>query len=179
MGVLPGRNTRFYLNSESRKPFMKCPFCGGNKTRVIDTEKEEDTRVHRRRMCVQCGKRFNTDERPLLNYPMIIKKDLTRQDYNREKLMRGIRIACAKSPVSNEKIEGIVEEIERELQMQGKNEISSRTIGDMVIARLKTIDQIAYVRFAIVYLQLDDLLSLRNEIDRLLSENKMEELNEV
>jgi transcriptional repressor NrdR len=110
---------------------------------------------------------------------MIIKKDLTRQDYNREKLMRGIRIACAKSPVSIEKIEGIVEEIERELQMQGKNEISSRTIGDMVIARLKTIDQIAYVRFAIVYLQLDDLLSLRNEIDRLLSENKMEELNEV
>lgn len=157
---------------------MKCPFCGGNKTRVIDTEKDEGIRVHRRRMCVLCGKRFNTDERPLLNFPVVIKKDLTRQEYDRDKLIRGIRIACAKSPVSIEKIEEIVEDVERELQMLGKNEVPSRMIGDMVIARLKPIDQIAYVRFAIVYLQLDDLLSLRNEIDRLLSENRMEAVHE-
>ncbi len=87
------------------------------------------------------------------------------------KLLRGIRIACAKRPVPAEKIEQPVEEIERELQTEGRREIPSRLIGDKVISRLKTLDQIAYIRYTIVYLQMDDLKSLRNEIDRLLSEN--------
>lgn len=150
---------------------MRCPFCGGQKTRVIDTEKDEETRVHRRRECTHCGRRFNTYERPLLNIPMIVKKDDSRQEFNREKLLRGIRIACAKRPVPAEKIEQLVEEIERELQTEGRREIPSRLIGDKVISRLKTLDQIAYIRYTIVYLQMDDLKSLRNEIDRLLSEN--------
>ena len=102
---------------------------------------------------------------------MVVKSDNSRQEFSREKLLRGIRIACAKRPVPAEKIEQLVDDIERELQMEGQREISSRVIGDKVIAGLKSLDQIAYVRYAIVYLQLDDLLSLRKEIDRLLSES--------
>ena len=150
---------------------MNCPFCGEPKTRVIDTDKDEGNTDHRRRQCPACGKRFNTYERPLLGIPMVVKADNSRQEFSREKLLRGIRIACAKRPVPAEKIEQLVDDIERELQMEGQREISSRVIGDKVIAGLKSLDQIAYVRYAIVYLQLDDLLSLRKEIDRLLSES--------
>jgi transcriptional repressor NrdR len=150
---------------------MNCPFCGDQHTRVIDTDKDEGIRVHRRRQCQSCGKRFNTYERAFLGTPMIIKNDGTRQDFNREKLIRGIRISCAKRPVPSQKIEQLAENIERELQMEGKREVSSRLIGDKVIAGLKSLDQIAYIRYAIVYLQLDDLHSVRNEIDRLLAES--------
>lgn len=150
---------------------MNCPFCGGRHTRVIDTDKDEGIRVHRRRQCQNCGKRFNTYERAFLGTPMIIKSDGTRQEFDRDKLIRGIRISCAKRPVPAQKIEQLAENIERELQMEGKREVSSRLIGDKVIAGLKSLDQIAYIRYAIVYLQLDDLYSVRNEIDRLLAES--------
>ena len=150
---------------------MKCPFCNTTQTRVIDTGRNDENNVLRRRECKVCGKRFNTYERPLLGTPMVIKEDDSRQEFNREKLLRGIRIACAKRPVPEEKIEQLVDDIEHEMQMEGKREISSRIIGDKVIAGLKSMDQIAYVRYAIVYLKLDDLLSLRKEIDRLLSES--------
>lgn len=150
---------------------MNCPFCGDRHTRVIDTDKDEGIRVHRRRQCQNCGKRFNTYERAFLGTPMIIKSDGTRQEFDRDKLIRGIRISCAKRPVPAQKIEQLAENIERELQMEGKREVSSRLIGDKVIAGLKSLDQIAYIRYAIVYLQLDDLYSVRNEIDRLLAES--------
>jgi transcriptional repressor NrdR len=99
---------------------------------------------------------------------LIIKQDGTREEFVREKLIRGIRIACAKRPVSAADIERLVGEIEATLQTMGRAEVSSRVVGDMVIAGLKGLDQIAYIRYAIVYLGLDDLRSLREEIDRLL-----------
>ncbi|WP_322510210.1 ATP cone domain-containing protein, partial [Anaerolinea sp.] len=102
--------------------------------------------------------------------PLIIKKDGTREEFDREKLLRGIRIACAKRPVPASAIERLVGEIETTLQRMGKAEVNSRVIGDMVIEGLRGLDHIAYIRYAIVYLQLGDLHAIRNEIDRLLSE---------
>ena len=99
---------------------------------------------------------------------MIVKQDGTREEFDREKLIRGIRIACAKRPVSATDIERLVGEIEATLQAMGRAEVSSRVVGDMVIAGLKGLDQIAYIRYAIVYLGLDDLHAIRKEIDRLL-----------
>jgi transcriptional repressor NrdR len=99
---------------------------------------------------------------------MIVKQDGTREEFDRDKLLRGIRISCAKRPVSAADIERLVGEIEARLQAMGKSEVSSRVVGDMVIAGLKEFDQVAYIRYAIVYLGLDDLQAIRKEIDRLL-----------
>jgi transcriptional repressor NrdR len=103
--------------------------------------------------------------------PLIVKQDGTREEFERGKLERGIRIACAKRPVSASDIERLLGQVEAALQRQGKSEISSRIVGDLVIKGLKELDQIAYIRYAIVYLRLDDLHALRNEIDRLLIES--------
>jgi transcriptional repressor NrdR len=100
--------------------------------------------------------------------PLIVKRDGTREEFDREKLMRGIRIACAKRPVSAAEIERLAGEIEARLQAMGKAEVTSRVVGDMVISGLKELDHIAYIRYAIVYLGLDDLKALRDEIDQLL-----------
>jgi transcriptional repressor NrdR len=135
---------------------------------VIDTSHEARGGVRRRRVCQGCGERFSTYERPVLATPLVVKQDGTREEFDREKLAGGIRIACAKRPVSAADIDRLVGEIESSLQSMGKSEVSSRIIGDMVIAGLKEMDHIAYVRYAIVYLGLDDLQSIRDEIDRLL-----------
>jgi transcriptional repressor NrdR len=124
--------------------------------------------VRRRRQCDQCHQRFSTYERPILATPLLVKKDGTREEFDREKLARGIRIACAKRPVSAAQIERLIGEIEVTLQDMGCTEVDSRVVGDMVITGLKELDQIAYIRYAIVYLQLDDLYAIRKEIDRLL-----------
>jgi transcriptional repressor NrdR len=100
--------------------------------------------------------------------PLLIKQDNTREEFDRDKLIQGIRIACAKRPVSASDIDRLVGEIESTLQSMGRSEVSSRVVGDMVIAGLKKLDLIAYIRYAIVYLGLDDLTSIRSEIDRLL-----------
>ncbi|OGO12038.1 MAG: transcriptional regulator NrdR, partial [Chloroflexi bacterium RBG_13_66_10] len=124
--------------------------------------------VRRRRVCLACKQRFSTYERAVLATPLLIKQDGTRQEFDRDKLARGIRIACAKRPVSATDIDRLVGEIESTLQAMGKAEVSSRVVGDMVVAGLKELDHIAYIRYAIVYLGLDDLRAIRNEIDRLL-----------
>ncbi|GAB4469730.1 MAG: transcriptional regulator NrdR [Anaerolineales bacterium] len=124
--------------------------------------------MRRRRECDQCGQRFSTYERPILATPLIIKADGTREEFDREKLIRGIRIACAKRPVSAADIERLVGEVESYLQSLGRAEVSSRVVGDRVIAGLKELDQIAYIRYAIVYLRLSDLKSIRDEINHLL-----------
>ena len=147
---------------------MRCPYCRTEDSRVIDTTHDTRGGVRRRRECVNCGQRFSTYERPILATPLIIKQDGTREEFDRDKLMRGIRIACAKRPVSAADIERQVGEIESTLQTMGRAEVSSRVVGDMVIAGLKNLDQIAYIRYAIVYLGLDDLKAIRREIDRLL-----------
>lgn len=151
---------------------MRCPYCQNDKSRVLDTTHDSRGGVRRRRECDACGQRFTTVERPLLATPLIIKKDGTREEFDREKLMGGIRIACAKRPVPAAAIDRLVGEIETSLQRMGRSEVSSRIVGDMVISGLKELDHIAYVRYGIVYLQLDDLQSIRNEIDRLLKDEE-------
>ena len=150
---------------------MQCPYCHHDDSKVIDTTHDSHGGIRRRRECLSCGQRFSSYERPIFSIPLIVKQDGTREEFDREKLERGIRIACAKRPVSAADIERLVGQVESELQRQGKSEISSRFIGDLVIKGLKEMDQIAYIRYAIVYLRLDDLHALRNEIDRLLLES--------
>lgn len=147
---------------------MRCPYCKHDGSRVVDTSHDSRGSVRRRRECEACGQRFSTYERPVLATPLIVKQDGTREEFDRDKLIRGIRISCAKRPVSAADIERLVGEIEATLQAMGRAEVSSRVVGDMVITGLKQLDQIAYIRYAIVYLGLDDLESIRSEIDRLL-----------
>ena len=149
---------------------MRCPYCQhpDAKSQVLDTSHDSHGGVRRRRKCLNCGQRFSTYERPILATPLIIKEDGTREEFDREKLARGIRISCVKRPVSAADIERLVGQVESQLQKIGKSEVSSRVIGDAVIAGLKEMDQIAYIRYAIVYLRLDDLGAIRKEIDSLL-----------
>ncbi len=147
---------------------MRCPYCQHPDSKVLDTTHDSRGGVRRRRVCEKCHQRFSTTERPILATPLIIKSDGTREEFDREKLVRGIRISCAKRPVTAADIEQLVTEIENSLQRMGRAEISSRVVGDMVIAGLKELDHIAYIRYAIVYLHLGDLHSIRDEIDRLL-----------
>jgi transcriptional repressor NrdR len=151
---------------------MRCPYCQFEDSKVLDTTHDNRGVVRRRRECVQCKQRFTTIERPLLATPLIVKKDGTREEFDREKLLRGIRIACAKRPVPAAAIDRLVGEIETQLQRMGRSEISSRVVGDLVVQGLKELDHIAYIRYGIVYLQLDDLRAIRNEIDRLLKDEE-------
>jgi transcriptional repressor NrdR len=147
---------------------MRCPYCAEADSKVIDTNHDARGGVRRRRECLKCGQRFSTYERAVLSTPLLVKQDGTREEFDREKLLRGIRISCAKRPVSATDIERLVGEIEATLQTMGEVEVSSRVVGDMAINGLKELDHIAYIRYAIVYLGLDDLKSIRNEIDHLL-----------
>lgn len=147
---------------------MRCPHCQSEDTRVIDTTHDTRGGIRRRRECESCGQRFSTYERAILSTPMIIKADNTREEFDKEKLIRGIRIACAKRPVPAAEIDRLAGEIESELQHFNKLEISSREIGDMVIKGLKDLDHIAYIRYAIVYLPLTDLKDIQKEINELL-----------
>ncbi len=147
---------------------MHCPYCQFERSRVVDTSHDSRGGIRRRRECERCKQRFSTYERPILATPLIIKQDGTREEFDRDKLIRGIRISCAKRPVSAADIDRLIGEIESALQAMGKEEVSSHVVGDMVIAGLKEMDHIAYIRYAIVYLGLDDLRSIRHEIDRLL-----------
>ncbi|NTV36885.1 MAG: transcriptional repressor NrdR [Anaerolineaceae bacterium] len=147
---------------------MRCPYCQNEGSKVLDTTHDSRGGVRRRRECESCQQRFSTYERPILATPLLVKRDGTREEFDREKLLRGIRIACAKRPVSAAEIDNMIGEIESALQKMGREEIQSRIVGDMVIAGLKKLDQIAYIRYAIVYLHLNDLQAIRKEIDRLL-----------
>lgn len=151
---------------------MRCPYCQSENSKVIDTTKDSRGGIRRRRECKSCLQRFSTYERPILATPLIIKKDGTREPFDRDKLLKGLQIACAKRPVSAGDVEHLAGQIESGLEKIGRSEISSRTVGDMAIKGLKELDQIAYIRYAIVYLNMGDLQSIRSEIDRILSEEK-------
>jgi transcriptional repressor NrdR len=148
---------------------MQCPRCTSDNLRVIDTT-DTRTGVRRRRECLSCGERFTTHERSVAVTPMIVKANGNREEFDREKLKRGIWNACAKRPISAGAVEKVIVNIETYLQGVGRMEIASRVVGDMVINALKDIDPIAYIRYAIVYRGLDNLLSVRAEIDKLLAE---------
>ncbi|MCJ7435112.1 MAG: transcriptional regulator NrdR [Anaerolineales bacterium] len=147
---------------------MRCPYCQHHDSKVLDTSHDNHGGVRRRRECVKCGQRFSTYERPILATPLVVKQDGMREEFDREKLARGIRISCAKRPVSAADIERMIGQVESSLQRMGKEEVSSRVVGDLVIKTLKETDQIAYIRYAIVYLGMDDLREIRKEIDHLL-----------
>ncbi len=147
---------------------MRCPYCQHVGSRVLDTTHDNHGGIRRRRECDECHQRFSTLERPILATPLLVKRDGTREEFDREKLTRGIRISCAKRPVPAAEIDRLVGEIESSLQQMGRAEVSSRIVGDMVMAGLKKLDQIAYVRYAIVYLHMDDLQEIREEIDHML-----------
>jgi len=148
---------------------MRCPYCQHKSSKVVDTSHDSQGNIRRRRECLSCGQRFSSYERPILATPLIVKQDKSREEFNREKLKRGIGISCAKRPVSATDIDRLVGQVETELQRMGKSEVSSRVIGDNVMEGLKELDQVAYMRYAIVYLEMDNLHALRAEIDRLLA----------
>ncbi len=145
---------------------MRCPYCASQDSRVIDS-READDGIRRRRECNSCGERFTTYERPQIGGLLVVKKDGRREEYTREKLLLGIRKACEKRPLAAGTLEGIVDEIEAVLNEQGLAEVSSRTIGEMVMGHLRDLDQIAYIRFASVYHQFADLDELKEELDAL------------
>ena len=148
---------------------MHCPYCQSERSRVIDTGRDTRGGVRRRRECGECNERYSTYERAIKATPFLIKQDGRREDFDREKLEQGIRVACAKRPVASADISRLVGEVESRLQDISKLETSSRVVGDIVIDGLKSLDQIAYIRYAIVYLGLSDLQAVRDEIDRLLA----------
>ena len=147
---------------------MKCPKCGESDDKVIDTRPNEEGRsIRRRRECVACGYRYSTIERVEGLSLKVIKKDGTRQDFSREKLLEGLNSACSKRPVSNENLIKIVNEVESKLQEQRNGEISTSEIGELVMTRLRNLDKVAYVRFASVYRDFTDVQSFTKEIEEI------------
>lgn len=150
---------------------LSCPHCGTlGRSRVLDTGPGSEGGIRRRRECMKCRHRFNTVEHVMSALPLIVKANGNREEFNREKLLTGIRISCAKRPVAAVDIDRLLGSIEERLEQLGRAEVSSQIVGDMVIEGLKALDPIAYIRYAIVYLGLDDLESVRQEIDHLLAE---------
>ena len=137
---------------------MKCPFCFNDESKVVDSRSTDDnTTIRRRRECTKCNKRYTTYEK-IEDIPvLVIKRDLARENFNKEKIINGLIIACQKRPVSRKQIEEIAEDIEKKISNKMLTEIESETIGEMVMEKLKEIDEISYVRFASVYRQFKDL----------------------
>ncbi len=150
---------------------MKCPFCGCEESKVIDSRPtDEGERIRRRRECISCQKRFTTYE-IIESVPVIVvKKDKSREVFDRSKLFNGMLRACEKRPVSLEKIETAVNEIETTLQNSFDREVTSVYIGELAMDKLKDLDEVAYVRFASVYRQFKDINTFMNELAKLLSE---------
>ena len=152
---------------------MKCPYCKYTESKVIDSRPTvAGERIRRRRICQQCGKRFTTYETIESRSLMVIKKDGSRQQYDREKLMRGILKACQKRPVTKAQMDDLLSNIEKELYDQQEDEVSSMTIGEMVVERLIDIDEVAYIRFASVYRDFDDVDSFMAELKRIRPHHK-------
>lgn len=150
---------------------MKCPYCGFVEDKVIDSRPtEESAAIRRRRECSKCLKRFTTYEKVESVPLMVIKKDKTRQTFDREKLLNGLLRACEKRPVSVDALEKMVDEIEGQILNTLKREITSQEIGEMVMARLKDLDEVAYVRFASVYRQFRDINTFMDELHKLLKD---------
>ena len=154
---------------------MRCPFCSHEDTKVVDSRLvAEGVQVRRRRECSSCSERFTSYETAELLMPRIIKHNGNREPFNNEKMRAGILRSLEKRPVSVEKIEAVVSQIEHELQATGEREVQSLVVGEMVMGHLKELDQVAYVRFASVYRDFKDLNEFREEIDRLADEPKPE-----
>ncbi len=148
---------------------MRCLFCGHTESKVIDSRSTDDgTTIRRRRECLQCGKRFTTYEKIETMPIIVIKKDGTRETFNREKISNGILRACEKRPVTLNDIDRIIDDIESKLCNMLEREVSSEKIGEMVMERLQKLDDIAYVRFASVYRQFKDINSFMDELAKII-----------
>lgn len=149
---------------------MKCPYCEFEETKVIDTRPtDEGQTIRRRRECINCGKRFTTYEKIENIQLIVVKKDKTREAFNRTKILNGIIKACEKRPVSLRDIEAITDSIERKLQNAMENEITTDQIGEMVMDELKNLDDVAYVRFASVYRQFKDINTFMDELKKIMN----------
>jgi len=148
---------------------MKCPFCGHDEDRVIDSRPAEDgAAIRRRRECVRCSARFTTYEKVESLPFLVVKKDGTREPFNQDKMLSGLLKACEKRPVSNEQLLEVLAYVESHIQGAVNREISSQDIGELVMAKLKDIDEVSYVRFASVYRQFKDVNSFLEELNEML-----------
>ncbi|MDD5952834.1 MAG: transcriptional regulator NrdR [Oscillospiraceae bacterium] len=148
---------------------MKCPFCGFEESKVIDSRPtDEGERIRRRRECLKCGKRFTTYEIIETVPVIVIKKDASRQPFDRNKLLNGFLRACEKRPISLDVLEGLVDEIESSLQNSMDREVTSLTIGNLAMEKLRNLDEVAYVRFASVYRDFKDINSFVEELDKMI-----------
>jgi len=152
---------------------MQCPFCASADSKVIDTRSAEGG-IRRRRECENCGRRFTTYERVAPLRLMVIKQDGRREPFDRDKIIRGIQIACAKRPIETAAIEELVSGIESELYHRGGREVTSREIGEMVMQNLRKLDEVAYIRFATIYRRFADVEALAGEIESLLERRQRE-----
>ena len=144
---------------------MRCPSCGNLESKVVDSRPAEDgSSIRRRRECLACGTRFTTYERSGDNPLVIIKSDGSSEAYDRNKLFRGLLIACAKRPISSDKISQLIDSIEAELRNASRHETSSKELGEMVLARLATLDEVAYIRFASVYKDFNNVDEFREAL---------------
>jgi len=150
---------------------MNCPYCGDVHSRVIDS-RDVNEGVRRRRQCLACEARFTTYERVQPASLFVIKKDGRREEFNRDKLLAGVRKACEKRSLPTGTVDKLVDDIEAELYGLGKSEVASVVVGDMVMERLKSLDYIAYIRFASVYREFTDITALKEEVDTLLGAEK-------
>jgi transcriptional repressor NrdR len=149
---------------------MRCPFCSAVDDKVVDTRPSDgDSVIRRRRECTSCTRRFTTYERVERVMPLVVKKDGRREPFDRTKIQAGLQKACEKRPVPAERIEEEVDQIERTLQDLGEKEVPTSTIGDAVLAALKRMDEVAYLRFASVYLSFENAAELMNEVQRLMA----------
>lgn len=152
---------------------MKCPVCGELDTRVIDSRGVKDTsEIRRRRQCDHCTHRFTTYERPERNLPVVAKKDGRREQWNQEKIMHGLVKACEKRPISIESLEKLAETVCKEVIAMGEQEISSRLIGERIMAKLHELDEVAYVRFASVYRQFKDIDEFMDELAEMIRDRE-------
>lgn len=150
---------------------MKCPYCGFTEDKVIDSRPtEENTTIRRRRECLHCMKRFTTYEKVESVPLMVIKRDKSRQAFDRQKLLNGLLRACEKRPVSISELEKLVEDVELQILNSLKREITTQEIGEMVMTKLKELDEVAYVRFASVYRQFRDINTFMDELHKLIKE---------
>ncbi len=152
---------------------MKCPFCGYTDSKVIDSRPAEDgTTIRRRRECLECQKRFTTYEIIERMPLVVIKRDGSRESFDKVKIINGVIRACEKRPVTMTQIEGLANDIELELRGRLESEVKSEVIGEMVMARLKDLDEVAYVRFASVYRSFKDINTFMEELTKLLGDRK-------
>ena len=155
---------------------MFCPFCNNEDSKVIDSRDSGDS-IRRRRECLRCGLRFTTYERVQTRALLVVKRDGRREEFHREKLWASVKSACAKRPLPIGSIDKVIDEIETQLSNAGRAEIHSRSIGELVMDRLKDLDRVAYIRFASVYRDFKDIESFKEEVEALLAPGQPDEEN--